>query len=63
MVFHFSGHGSQVADPDCRNSTFVPVDSILPAGFPSQGGVVEDIMGHTLFLLLSAVQTDNLTVV
>lgn len=69
VVFHFSGHGSQVQDrdcdsaPNCLNSTFVPVDSFLPTGYPDQGGVVEDIMGHTLFLLMYALQTENVTVV
>ncbi len=68
VVFHFSGHGSQVTDPDKDtpdglNSTFVPVDSVLPAGFPDQGGAVKDIMGHTLFLLMSALATENVTVV
>ena len=37
VVFHFSGHGSRVVDPDQDfpdglNSTLVPVDSPLPAG-------------------------------
>lgn len=68
VVFHYSGHGSQVTDPDKDNpdglnSTFVPVDSALPKGFPDTGGAVKDIMGHTLFLLMSAVPTENLTVV
>ncbi len=68
VVYHFSGHGSQVKDPDCDfsdclNSTFVPIDGILPEGFPQQPGAVADIMGHTLFLLMSALQTENVTVV
>jgi hypothetical protein len=68
VVFHFSGHGSRVVDPDQDfpdglNSTLVPVDSRLPEGFPRQGGPVEDITGHTLFLLGSALQTDNVTFV
>ena len=68
VVFHFSGHGSQVLDPDRDNadglnSTLVPVDSPLPSGYPQQGGSVRDITGHTLFLLMSAIQTENLTVV
>ncbi|MGD1906995.1 MAG: caspase family protein [Leptolyngbyaceae cyanobacterium] len=68
VVFHFSGHGSRVVDPDQDfpdglNSTLVPVDSPLPAGFPRQGGPVNDITGHTLFLLGSALQTDNVTMV
>jgi len=64
VVFHYSGHGSQVVDPDKDNpdglnSTLVPIDS----GYNSSGGVVEDIMGHTLFLLMYALKTDNVTVV
>lgn len=68
VVFHFSGHGSQVLDPDRDfpdglNSTLVPIDSALPPDFPFEGGPVADITGHTLFLLMSAIQSDNLTVV
>ncbi|MEH2440707.1 caspase family protein [Nostoc sp.] len=68
VVFHFSGHGSQVEDrdrdsPDGLNSTFVPIDSQLPPGYPVVGGAVQDITGHTLFLLMSALKTDNVTVV
>ncbi|ALB41797.1 peptidase C14, caspase catalytic subunit p20 [Anabaena sp. WA102] len=68
VVFHFSGHGSRVIDPnrdqpDGFNSTLVPIDSKLPEGYPITGGVVSDIMGHTLFLLMSALKTENVTVV
>jgi len=68
VVFHYSGHGSQVVDPDKDtpdglNSTFVPVDSVLPLEFPAKGGTVKDIMGHTLFLLMAALQTENVTAV
>jgi Caspase domain/Domain of unknown function (DUF4384) len=64
VVFHFSGHGSQVDDPDKDNadglnSTLVPIDS----GYNSSAGIVQDIMGHTLFLLMYALKTDNVTVV
>ncbi|BAZ02899.1 peptidase C14 caspase catalytic subunit p20 (plasmid) [Tolypothrix tenuis PCC 7101] len=64
VVFHFSGHGSRVLDkdkdmPDGLNGTIVPIDSSLPPN----GGVVKDIMGHTLFLLMYALQTANVTVV
>jgi hypothetical protein len=64
VVFHFSGHGSQVRDvdcdePDCQNSTLVPLNYSLP----DQQGQVQDIMGHTLFLLMKALKTDNITVV
>ncbi len=73
VVYHYSGHGSRVLDPNPivvepgnkggLNSTFVPVNSGLPAGYPEKGGVVEDIMGHTLFLLMSALKSENFTAV
>ncbi|BAY66436.1 peptidase C14 caspase catalytic subunit p20 [Calothrix brevissima NIES-22] len=64
VVFHFSGHGSRVPEPDpiqqCGrsefNSTLVPSDD-------GKNGVVQDIMGRTLFLLTSALNTENVTVV
>ncbi|MEC4817256.1 MAG: caspase family protein [Scytonema sp. PMC 1069.18] len=64
VVFHYSGHGSRVQDkdrdtPDGINGTLVPIDSSLPPN----GGVVQDIMGHTLFLLMYALNTKNVTVV
>ena len=67
VVFHYSGHGSRVNDPDKDikdglNSTFVPIDASLPAGYPNQKVTVKDIMGHTLFLLMSALKTENVTV-
>ncbi|HEY9670329.1 MAG TPA: caspase family protein [Waterburya sp.] len=63
VVFHFSGYSSQVADPecdvpDCLNSTLVPVDSTL-----QPDGSVLDITRHTLWLLLAALKTENVTVV
>jgi hypothetical protein len=74
VVFHYSGYGSLVLDPDPIlvgssrdksgvNGTFVPVDSSLPDEYPAQGGAVQDIMGHTLFLLMSAVKSENFTAV
>ncbi|NJN37658.1 MAG: DUF4384 domain-containing protein [Acaryochloridaceae cyanobacterium CSU_3_4] len=74
VVFHFSGHGSQVsAKPECDsvaigasdrcvNSTLVPQDSLLSGG-TLEGGAVNDIMGHTLFLLMSALRTENVTAI
>jgi hypothetical protein len=61
VVFHYSGHGTQVIDPIPLNnqkhhSTLVPVDASSPNG-------VRGIMGKTLFLLMSAVKTEYLTVV
>ncbi len=66
VVFHFSGHGSQVFDPDSGfadklNGTFVPIDRVLsPTG---ERATVSDIMGETLFLLMSALPTENVAVV
>ncbi|MGB5710921.1 MAG: caspase family protein, partial [Waterburya sp.] len=66
VVFHFSGHGRRVLDPDSTatdklTSTFVPSDSER-----SQSGediLVTDITGRTLFLLMAGVNSDNLTAV
>jgi metacaspase-1 len=74
VAYHYSGHGSRVFDPDPiisdradpnngLNDTFVPIDATLPPGYPKQGGEVKDIMGHTLYLLVSALQTENVTAV
>jgi Caspase domain len=68
VVFHFSGHGSQVVDTDKvftkgRVSTIVPIDGDLPTGYPKKGGNVQDITGHTLWLLMQAINTENLTFV
>ncbi|MGK7919243.1 MAG: caspase family protein [Trichodesmium sp.] len=72
VVFHYSGHGSRVKDPNPvvqtslidgsgLSGTLVPFDSSLPQGYPDVGGTVNDIMGHTLFLLTSALKTENFT--
>ncbi|NET57675.1 MAG: DUF4384 domain-containing protein [Symploca sp. SIO2E6] len=65
VVFHFSGHGSRVIDPDPLpgsnglNGTMVPLDRKSEDG----SGKVRDIMGRSLFLLMYALQTENVTVV
>ncbi|MEB3342122.1 caspase family protein [Okeania sp.] len=69
VVFNYSGHGSYVIDsdpiikafidPKGLSGTLVPVDSSFPN--PETGGVVDDIMGHTLFILTSALKTENFT--
>lgn len=68
VVFHFSGHGSMVLDSDPNpgftysnqgvDGTLIPYD--LDADGP---GNLRCIMGHTLFLLMSALKTENVTVV
>jgi hypothetical protein len=68
VVFHYSGHGSTVIDPnhifdDGLNGTIVPIDADLPLGFPQQGGKVADITAGTIFLLREALarKTKNVT--
>jgi metacaspase-1 len=73
VVYHYSGHGSRIFDPDPivvepgnnggLNGTFVPVNTASIEEYPEQGGVVEDIMGHTLFLLMLALKSENFTAV
>jgi Caspase domain/Domain of unknown function (DUF4384) len=71
VVFHYSGHGSLVLDKSPTpwlkddagrpiNGTIVPLDRRLPNAKPDE---VRDIMGHTIFLLMSALKTQNVTVV
>lgn len=66
VLFHFSGHGSLVADPN-------PVPGLLKDGRGVSGTMVpcdrastnaekvQDITGRSLFLLMSALQTENVT--
>jgi len=68
VVFHYSGHGSTVIDPnqifaDGLNGTIVPIDADLPAGYPHKGGKVDDITAGTIFLLREALarKTKNVT--
>jgi hypothetical protein len=63
VIFHYSGHGSNVYDPlkvheDQVVGTIVPTDSSLPE---RGSGEVDDITAGTLFLLMSAFQTENVT--
>ena len=66
VVFHFSGHGSRVIDPDPINpdginGTMMPYDRYSQN--PGDAGKVRDIMGRTLFLLMYALETENVTAV
>nr|WP_322711776.1 caspase family protein [Nostoc sp. ChiSLP03a]MDZ8213019.1 caspase family protein [Nostoc sp. ChiSLP03a] len=68
VVFHYSGHGSNVIDPnqvfkDNLNGTIVPFDADLPDGYPQTGGKVNDITAGTIFLLREALgrKTKNTT--
>lgn len=66
VVFHFSGHGSNVLDPDKVHNdglsgTLVPYDNALPFGYPNTGGAVNDITAGTLFLLMAALKQKGVT--
>ena len=68
VVFHFSGHGSRLSEQnsiqncsnplvsDGINSTLVPADD-------GENGIAFDIMGRTLFLLMLALKTENVTAI
>jgi hypothetical protein len=65
VVFHFSGHGSLVRDPDPiptalegYNGSLLPYDARLNG----TDNRVSDIMGKTLFLLMANLKTDQVTV-
>jgi Caspase domain/Domain of unknown function (DUF4384) len=66
VVFHFSGHGSRILDinpiRNCTNSEFNDnYNSTLVVPDQLQNNLAPDIMGRTLFLLRSALNTDNVT--
>lgn len=66
VVYHFSGHGSQVLEENSPfennlNSTFVPSNRSI--SLIDNQKKVSDITGKTLFLLMSSIETENLTVV
>lgn len=68
VVFHFSGHGSQLRDPNpiqgCSDRAFNnEFNSTLVVADEGQKGLAPDIMGRTLFLLRSALNTENVTFV
>jgi hypothetical protein len=61
VIFHYSGHGALITDPDPydpankTNGTIIPID----ASYNNRN----DIMGKTLFLLSSQIKTDNYTMI
>lgn len=66
VVFHFSGYSSQVLDEDEDNSdsivsSLLPVDSKVPSD--KSPDTMQDITGHTLWLLMAALNTENVTLV
>lgn len=68
VVFHFSGHGAQQIDPnplkDCSNSSSLVQNNSTNSTFVvADTASAPDIMGRTLFLLMSALNTKNATAV
>lgn len=67
VVFHYSGHGSLVKEENGipgfnnQNGTLVPVDG--RSNLEPNSNQVNDIMGKTLFLLTSALKTDNVSLI
>ncbi len=61
VIFHYSGHGSLILDPEPydiknkTNGTIIPID----ATYENRN----DIMGKTLFLLSSQIKTENYTMI
>ena len=68
VVFHYSGHGIQVVDPDPiyegnnLNGAMILNDPLPPLGSEDEN-TLSVIMGRTLFLLLSQLQTNNVTTI
>jgi len=78
VIFHFSGHGSLIRDPNPLPELIVNQNgqkksrpnadrlngTMVPYDrFTNSPEQVQDIMGRTLFLLTQALKTDNVTVV
>ena len=67
VVFHYSGHGLQVEDPDPIyegnnwNGAIILNDP-LPAN-AADAGQLPVIMGRSLFLMMRSLQTDNVTAI
>lgn len=75
VVFHYSGHGDRIQDPSplnteaCRqagdcdfNGTIVPQNA-APVNIEAPEVEVSHIMGQTLFLLTSLLQTEKFTMI
>lgn len=68
VVFHYSGHGIQVVDPDPiyegnnLNGAMILNDPLPPLGSADEN-TLSVIMGRTLFLLLGQLQTNNVTTI
>ncbi|MEO0395253.1 MAG: caspase family protein [Cyanobacteria bacterium P01_A01_bin.137] len=63
VVFHYSGHGSRVADQDPLNPQKPLIGTLVPMDANQASNVVNHITSRTLFLLMEAIRTENLTMV
>ena len=62
VVFHFSGHGAQVNDPEPIAPDGI-LGTIVPIDRPNKEDSSLDITGRTLFLLTQSLQTDRVTTI
>ncbi len=62
VLFHFSGHGSEVADPDPITEDGI-VGTLVPIDRPNLNDNSLDITGRSLFLLTQSLQTQNVTTI
>ncbi|MBE9065459.1 caspase family protein [Leptolyngbya cf. ectocarpi LEGE 11479] len=63
VVFHYSGHGSRVADRDPLNPENPLMGTLVPMDANQDSNVVNHITSRTLFLLMASIRTENLTMV
>ena len=68
VVFHYSGHGVPVKDPDpiyedSDENGAILLNDPLPRSDGSQAPTLPVIMGRTLFLLTRSLQTNNVTTI
>ncbi|MEO1506333.1 MAG: caspase family protein [Cyanobacteria bacterium J06633_23] len=63
VVFHYSGHGSRVADRAPLNPENPLIGTLVPMDANQNSNVVNHITSRTLFLLMEAIRTENLTMV
>ncbi|MFG6100817.1 caspase family protein [Leptothoe sp. EHU-05/26/07-4] len=63
VVFHYSGHGSRVSDRNPLDPDNPLIGTLVPMDASQDGQMVNHITSRTLFLLMEAIRTDNLTMV
>lgn len=63
VVFHYSGHGSRVADREPLNPQTPLIGTLVPMDANQASNVVNHITSRMLFLLMEAIRTENLTMV